>query len=93
MQKEFANGIIFKKHRKQPYFIVGQLSINVQNFIKWLENKKDWVNLDIKEKKSKEGYFLEVNTWKPEKRADKSKSEVDDLPEEPLEYEGGEIPF
>lgn len=93
IKPEFANGVTFQKRPKQPTFIVGQLGVNVEKFTEWIKDKKGWINLDIKEKKSGDGYFLQVNNWKPEKRADKSKGEVDNIPEEPLEFNGGEIPF
>lgn len=68
MEKKFANGIMFKRPREgAPEFIKGNISIKVDEFIKWLtENKTgDWMNLDLKESKNKTLY-LEMNTWKKE---------------------------
>jgi hypothetical protein len=73
-EKEFANGIYFKKHDKQPDFVVGSVSIKIEEFRKFLDTKKDeWLNLKILKSRDK-GFYIEVDNWKPDNT--KPKKEV-----------------
>lgn len=65
-EKVFANGFMFKRNDNAPDFIVGGMSVKVDEAIEFLKSndKKGWVNLDIK--KSKGGkYYVELDTWQP----------------------------
>lgn len=68
-EKIFADGFIMKKpHQNAPDFVMGKLSIKVDDAVMFLQKHIDngWVNLDMK--KSKEGkIYLELNNWKPNK--------------------------
>jgi hypothetical protein len=60
----FADGMIFKTSDNQPDFVVGKLSVKVDDFIKFLKSneKKGWVNLDILKGKSGKPY-VKLNTY------------------------------
>lgn len=87
-EKIFIDGLIFRKpHENAPDFVIGKLSVKVEEFIKFLEEHESngWVNIDLKEGKSGK-YYAELDTWKPEKQ-EESKGEngdeyvnPDDLP-------------
>jgi len=66
--KTFADGFLFTRNSNAPEFVMGKLSIAVDDAVAFLREHKDakgWVNLDIK--KSKAGkFYMELNTWKPE---------------------------
>ena len=83
--KTFADGFLFSKNPQAPEFVVGKLSLVVDDAVKFLRehtDSKGWVNLDIKQSKAGK-YYLELNTWKPEvdKTPVAAKAQVeDDLP-------------
>jgi len=100
--KQFPKGFLFKRNEKAPEYIIGQLSIKVEDAIAYLEEKKSesgYVNIDVK--LSKGGtYYMELNTWKPTKdRANEEQSNQSKLNNEPIDYPQGEnedpeqIPF
>lgn len=63
-EKIFAKGFIFKRSEKAPDFVIGSLSLKVEEAIEFMQaNKKgEWLNLDVK--KSKDGkYYIELNTY------------------------------
>ena len=63
-EKNFADGFVFKRNENAPEFVVGKLSVKVDEAIAWLKNntKNGWVNVDVK--KSKGGnYYMELDTW------------------------------
>ena len=65
-EKVFANGILFKRNENAPEFIVGSLSLKVEEAIIFLqENQKNgWVNIDIKQSQGGK-YYCELDTWQP----------------------------
>jgi hypothetical protein len=64
-EKVFAEGFNFKRNENAPEWIVGRLSANKIQAIKWLENQEgDWVNMNIAQSKSG-NYYIELDTWKP----------------------------
>lgn len=89
MERVFANGAYFKEKPQAPEWVIGGLSIKVDDFISCLkenQNEEGYVNFDIK--KSKDGKtYIEVDTWRPEKAAPKAEEPTadnnpddDDLP-------------
>lgn len=75
--KEFVNGMIFKLPRDNaPEYVKGSLSIKVAELTGWLSAKQEeWVNIDLKVSKGGKAY-AEVNTWKPEAKADNANDGV-----------------
>ena len=65
-EKVFADGFLFKKNENAPDFVVGQLSIKVDEAITFIRShvKNGWVNLEVKQGRSG-NYYLELNTFEP----------------------------
>lgn len=65
-EKVFADGFIFKRNNNAPDFVVGRMSIKLDDAIAFLKEHQSngWVNIDIK--KSQGGkFYTELDTWKP----------------------------
>jgi hypothetical protein len=65
-EKIFAQGFSFKRNEKAPDFVIGRLSIKIDEATVFMKNnaKGGWVNLDVK--KSKGGaYYIELDTFEP----------------------------
>lgn len=70
-EKIFADGFVFKRNEKAPDFVVGRLSIKVDDataFIKAHE-KSGWVNLNVKTARSG-NYYIELDTFNPNQKND-----------------------
>jgi len=67
----FADGFIFKKKDNAPDFVVGQLSIAVEDAIQFIGQyeKNGWVNLDIKQSRAGK-YYIELNQFVPKNQQD-----------------------
>ena len=89
-ERKFADGIIFKKKPQAPEWVLGGLSIKVDEFVKFLnENKKadGWVNLDIKLSKQESKPYIELDAWEPEGKKEEAPESGD------AEGEGDDLPF
>jgi hypothetical protein len=64
--KVFADGFIFKRNENAPEFVIGGISIKVEEAQKFLSANQNngWVNLDVKQSKSGK-YYMELNTFTP----------------------------
>lgn len=64
--KIFADGFIFKKDEQTPEFVIGKISIKVEEATEFLKNHSNngWVNLDVKLSQGGK-HYMELNTWKP----------------------------
>jgi hypothetical protein len=65
--KIFANGFLFKdKNENAPEWVIGKMSIKVDEATEWLNDHADkgWVNIEIKRSQSGKPY-MELDTWKP----------------------------
>lgn len=62
----FANGFLFKRNEKAPDFVVGNMSIKVDEAKEFLDQhiKNGWVNCSIKQSKAGK-YYIELDTWEP----------------------------
>ena len=49
-EKVFADGFIFKRNSNAPDFVVGRMSIKIDDAIKFMTDHQSngWVNIDIK---------------------------------------------
>jgi hypothetical protein len=65
-EKIFADGFIFKKKETAPDFVVGALSLKVDEAVAFIKKhtKMGWVNLDIKQGRSG-NYYVELDTFEP----------------------------
>ena len=64
-EKVFANGMIFKlPHQNAPEFVKGKVSININEFVQFLQqnNNNGWVNIDLKVSKGGKAY-AELDTY------------------------------
>ena len=62
--KIFANGFIFKRNDNAPDFVIGNISIKVDDAIKFIQDhtKNGWVNLKINKSQNGKAY-IELDTW------------------------------
>jgi len=65
-EKIFANGFSFKRNDNAPEFVVGRLSMKVDDAIEFIKanQKNGWINLDVK--KARTGnFYIELDTYSP----------------------------
>jgi hypothetical protein len=69
-EKIFAQGMMFRPPSPNaPAFILGGLSIKVDEFVAFLQahnTNSGWITIDIKESKGGK-WYCELNTYKPER--------------------------
>lgn len=65
-EKIFADGFSFKRNEKAPDFVVGRLSMKVDEAVAFVRQheKGGWVNLNIKTARSG-NYYVELDTYEP----------------------------
>lgn len=87
-ERIFADGFIFKRRDNAPEFVIGSISVKVDEAITFLKKneKKGWVNLNVKRGRSGNPY-IELDTFEPNKK------QAAPAPAEEPEEEGGELPF
>jgi hypothetical protein len=63
-EKVFADGFIFKRSDNAPDWVVGSMSVKVEDAIAFLQAnaKNGWVNLKVNSAKSGK-YYMELDTW------------------------------
>ena len=91
-EKIFAEGFSFKRSDKAPDFVVGRLSMKVEEATTFLKQnvKNGWVNVNIKQARSG-NYYVELDTYE----AKNDKPNVDSAPKnvEKNDDEDGDLPF
>ena len=65
-EKIFADGFSFKRNEKAPDFVVGRLSMKVDEAVAFIRQheKGGWVNLNVKTARSG-NYYVELDTYEP----------------------------
>jgi hypothetical protein len=67
-QKEvvFADGFSFKRNENAPEFVVGRLSMKVDEAVAFIKEneKKGWINFNVKKARSG-NYYVELDTYEP----------------------------
>ena len=97
-EKIFADGFSFKRNEKAPDFVVGRLSLKVDDAIAFLKEneKKGWVNLNIKTARSG-NHYVELDTYEPTSSASDNKPAKADKPKAKPETkesdDDGDLPF
>jgi hypothetical protein len=88
-EKVFADGFIFKRRDNAPDFVIGNLSIKVDEAITFLKKyeKKGWVNMGIKRGRSGNPY-IELDTYEAKQSATPPPAPAPAEPEE-----DGNLPF
>lgn len=81
-EKIFADGFSFKRQENAPDFVVGRLSMKVDEAIDFLKKNQSngWVSLNVKTARSG-NYYVELDTFKP-KTKDLSTSKAESYDEE-----------
>lgn len=66
MEKIFADGFVFKRNEKAPDFVVGNISVKVEEATAFLKQhtKNGWVNLQVKNSQGGK-YYIELDTFEP----------------------------
>jgi hypothetical protein len=69
-EKIFADGFSFKRQENAPDFVIGRVSIKVDDAIAFMRKheKNGWVNLNAKYGRSGNPY-MELDTYEPKKAA------------------------
>jgi hypothetical protein len=97
-ERVFADGFSFKRNEAAPDYVVGRLSLKVDDavaFIKKHANTNGWVNLSIMYGRSGNPY-VELDTYEPAKQEDAvpaSKAALKTKPAVEEEDEDGDLPF
>ena len=89
-ERTFADGFIFKRRENAPEWVIGNISVKVDDAITFLKTneKKGWVNLNIKRGRSGNPY-IELDTYEP---TNTKKTTPVQEPEAKDEDDGG-LPF
>lgn len=68
--KTFADGFLFKRRENAPDFVIGNISVKVDEAITFLQEqqKNGWVNLNVLTAKSGKPY-IELDTWEAKPQA------------------------
>lgn len=97
-EKIFADGFLFKRNEKAPDFVVGRMSIKVEEAIAFMKQheKSGWVNLGVKTARSG-NYYIELDTFEAKgKESAVDKYEAKGKPTAPVakqEEEEDDLPF
>ena len=81
-EKVFASGFSFKRRENAPEFVVGRLSLKVDDAMAFVkEHMKDgWINLNVNQARSG-NYYVELDTYEPKTEATpKEKTKEEGLP-------------
>ena len=95
-EKIFADGFSFKRNEKAPDFVVGRLSIKVDDAVLFIKEhqRNGWVNLNVKTARSGNPY-VELDTYEAPSGAKptevKAKPKAKEVIPEPEDY--GDLPF
>ncbi len=79
--KLFADGLIVKKRKNAPDYVICSLSVKCRDFFEFMKKhqKDGWLNLDVKESKNHK-FYAEVDTWEPQEPAPQSQPGEQDIP-------------
>jgi hypothetical protein len=100
-EKIFADGFIFKRNEKAPDFVVGRLSIKLEDAIAFMRQheKGGWVNLNVKTARSG-NYYIDLDTFQAndssnkESAVDKYVEKTEKKKAQPVqEEEEDDLPF
>ena len=63
-EKIFANGFSFKRRDNAPEFVVGRLSLKVDDAMAFVKEhmKNGWINLNVNQARSG-NYYVELDTY------------------------------
>jgi len=94
-EKTFADGFSFKRNEKAPEFVIGRISIKVDDAIAFMKKheKNGWVNINAKYARSGNAY-MELDTFEAKSTApvQKEQPKTKATPKKKDEVED-ELPF
>lgn len=94
-EKIFADGFSFKRNENAPEFVIGRLSLKVDEAIAFIKEheKKGWVNLNIKTARSG-NHYVELDTFEPKGKSEPTASAPATKKKAKTETDGeGNLPF
>lgn len=98
-EKIFVNGLISKDVADTaPEWILGKMSISVNELINWLEKNRKlqdengWINLTVKRSQKTGKRYIEVDTWKPEPKMEVTGGIKNDFTLPDVTVDTGEVP-
>jgi|TARA_R110000796_G_scaffold93087_2_gene197503 hypothetical protein len=76
-EKIFADGFIFKRRESAPDFVIGNISVKVEEAISFLKthHKNGWVNLNVLTSKGGKPY-VELDQFVPKKSGNDAPAEA-----------------
>lgn len=80
--KVFADGFIFKRSENAPDWVIGKISVKVEDAVKFLNNntKNGWVNLNVNQSQNGK-FYIELDTWEKAQSSQSTPAKnSDDLP-------------
>ena len=85
--KTFADGFLFKRRENAPDFVIGNISVKVEEAVAFLNthSKNGWVNLNVLNSQAGKPY-VELDTFVPKSKG----AEVEVVAEEVVK---GDLPF
>lgn len=81
-KKVFADGFVFKRRDNAPDFVIGNISVKVEEAVKFLNAnaKNGWVNLNVLNSQAGKPY-IELDTFEPKSKTATQNNQVkEDLP-------------
>jgi hypothetical protein len=99
-ERTFADGFIFRRNASAPDYVVGNLSLAVDDVLAFMQEHKtqdekgnEWVNVSILESR-KGGYYVELDTWERDKAAKKKEDSASETPTPSQDDDDGDdLPF
>jgi hypothetical protein len=96
-EKVFADGFSFKRSEKAPEFVIGRLSMKVDEAVAFIKThqKSGWINLNVKQARSG-NYYIELDTFEPTGKKPTTPASTPSATapkQKPVEDEDAELPF
>jgi hypothetical protein len=94
-EKIFADGFSFKRNENAPDFVVGRLSMKVDEAIAFMKEheKRGWINLNVKTARSG-NHYIELDTYEPKGSAEAESAPAPKAKAKKTSHHGDEgLPF
>ena len=95
-EKIFADGFSFKRNEKAPQFVIGRMSVKVDDAIAFMKANASngWVNIDVKQAQNG-NFYCELDTWKPNSNGGQQAQPQSKPAPAPVatQEDGDELPF
>tara|TARA_R100000781_G_scaffold16214_2_gene13353 strand:+ start:3271 stop:3543 length:273 start_codon:yes stop_codon:yes gene_type:complete len=86
-EKIFADGFSFKRRENAPDFVVGRLTLKIEDALPFIKERANngWLNLNINIGRSGKPY-VELDTWTPDSSKTSTSAPQEKKEEEPLPF-------